>query len=319
MAWIEGRLDKLNIELTGPAQQIHLTQWSTVLQIPISSGSVFFKATLPALAYEAAVTDFLGRQQPHRTIPPLATDPDRGWMILPAAGAPLRPQLNSLADLHLWEEALPVYARLQLDLVDHVSTLPSLGVPDRRPETLLQELEQIVANPEAVRHDKSFGLETGYLEKLPQLASRLGVLARSLAFYGLPATLDHGDLHDNHVLPTESGFRFYDWGECAVAHPFFSLRTAFVSVENRLNLTENDPAFDPLLQAYLRTWTDYGSLTELNRAYLLSEPLASLSTLVRWWRVLTGIAPEGQSEYAYVVPSLLEEIIDKVDVTDSLT
>ena len=62
--------------------------------------------------------------------------------------------------------------------------------------------------------------------------------------------VDHNDLHDRNVLPAGANgqFRYYDWGDSVVAHPFASML---------LPLSLQPPsAGDRVRDAYLAAWCD---------------------------------------------------------------
>ncbi len=79
--WIEAQLHQLGRRVTGPIEQPHARPWSTVLRVPTDQGSVWFKANIPRLAYEAQVLKLLAREQPEAGPELLAVDAERGWTL----------------------------------------------------------------------------------------------------------------------------------------------------------------------------------------------------------------------------------------------
>jgi hypothetical protein len=71
---------------------------------------------------------------------------------------------------------------------------------------------------------------------------------------------------------------FLDWGDSSIAHPFFSLRTVFVSIEYSFDLAEDDPRFAALAQSYLQPWTAMQTAANLTAAFQLARRLWSLHT-----------------------------------------
>ena len=84
--WIENALADRGLSVTGEIEQPHVRVWSTVMRVPTAAGDVWFKAAVPGLAHDAAVTAVLARLRPDLVLTPLAVDPDNGWMILPDGG-----------------------------------------------------------------------------------------------------------------------------------------------------------------------------------------------------------------------------------------
>jgi aminoglycoside/choline kinase family phosphotransferase len=215
--------------------------WSTVLRAPTSNGDVYFKASAPGFAHEPATLLVLARRRPHCVPRPLATDIECGWMLLDDlgsdGGARLRETLQADRDLAHWERLLPVYAELQRTVAGQTTELLALDVPDRHPDDLPARFEYLLA-------DTTVNLSPDERADLCALAPRVSALCTALSdgAGSVPATsLDHGDLHDGNIFVKNDGRRrccyvFFDWGDCAVTHPFFSLRGVFVSLENTLGL-----------------------------------------------------------------------------------
>ena len=63
-SWIDLKLRQHGLKRTGPLEQPHVRPWSTVIKVSTSTGSLFFKAVVPNLAHEAALTQTLSRWQP---------------------------------------------------------------------------------------------------------------------------------------------------------------------------------------------------------------------------------------------------------------
>src|SRR5262249_14497866 len=80
--WLDRQFEALGLRLTGAVEQPHVRPWSTVLRIPTTGGDVWFKANIPLLVYEAAVVDLLAAPRPDCVPGLLATDLDRGWMLM---------------------------------------------------------------------------------------------------------------------------------------------------------------------------------------------------------------------------------------------
>ncbi len=307
--WIEAALESQGMRIHGPITQPHIRPWSTVLHVPTSGGDVYFKATAPSLLHEVAITQYLATRYPEYVLPLLALDSDRGWMLLPAGGVPLRQVIRADRDLRHWERLLPIYAELQIDLGHSISELLTLGAPDRRPATLPAQYIQLLETPEALGIDQSEGITTAELHQLWQLVPRTTELCEQLSSNTPGASLHHGDLHDGNIFLHNQGFRFFDWGDSSVAHPFFSLRTAFVSVEISLGLEEGAPEFARLRDAYLEPWTRSEPLKHLQILFEQVQPFAALCGALTWHHVVSQLPPDQQEAYAEPVPSLLREFL----------
>ena len=60
----------------------------------------------------------------------------------------------------------------------------------------------------------------------------------------LAASLDHNDLHPWNILGDGADdTRFYDWGDCVVAHPFAAMLVPLGFVQRQLEAPLDDPRF----------------------------------------------------------------------------
>ncbi|MEW5941307.1 MAG: hypothetical protein AB1750_16710 [Chloroflexota bacterium] len=55
--WIRAEANRNSIQLTGEIEQPHAYAWSTVMRVPSSEGTLFFKATASETIYEIALTE----------------------------------------------------------------------------------------------------------------------------------------------------------------------------------------------------------------------------------------------------------------------
>jgi hypothetical protein len=105
---------------------------------------------------------------------------------------------------------------------------------------------------------------------------------------------------------------FFDWGDCTITHPFFSLRTVFVSIENSLGIAEDAPELDRLRDAYLEPWTGAGggaNRDDLRDHLVLARRVAPVCRALTWHRAVSALPPPLVGEYAHAVPALLREFL----------
>ena len=113
-AWIREQLEALDVRRTGGIEQPHVRPWSTVMRVPTTGGDLWFKANIPALAYEAGVVGVLARTRPDLVPELAAVDLERGWMLMGDGGERLRELIERERDLGRWLDVLPHYGELQL-------------------------------------------------------------------------------------------------------------------------------------------------------------------------------------------------------------
>lgn len=307
-AWIQLELDRIGLGQTGPIDQFHIRPWSTVMKIPTSDGDLYFKAASKELKHEVALTQMLKSAYPGNIPELVATDESRGWMILRDGGRPLRAALKAHPSLEHWEQVLPKYAELQIQLVDLVDRLLKAGVPDQRLVVFPNLLDRLLSEADLLRLDQEEGIGSQDLARIrPRDVARL---CSELRTFGIPDTLDHGDFHDGNIFLDHGHYVFFDWGDSVISHPFFSLRTAFVSLEYTLGMEENAPEFQRLAEVYLEAWERYEGRSRLLEAYNLARRLWALNSAFRWRRAVSPLTGDEREAYAHAVPSLLQEYLE---------
>ncbi len=307
-AWIHSELERHELSVSGPLEQPHIRPWATVLRVPTVVGAVYFKATAPILAHEVALTAALARWHAHYTVPLLAADVERRWLLLADGGVRLREIIRADHNLQHWEQLLPHYAEMQIELATRLPELLALGTPDRRLQVLPAKYEQLLAHTDALHLGQPGGLTAVEYQQLRDLTTDVAELCEQLAGYPVADSLHHGDLHDGYIFMQDGHVRFFDWGDSSVAHPFFSLRTVFVSMEMSLGLDEGvEPA--RVLDAYLEPWTRFASRSELQVAYKLARQLSTICSALSWHHIVSTLTPALQAEYAEPVPALLQEFL----------
>jgi len=308
-AWIEHTLAGQGIRMTGPIGQVHRVPWSTVLRVPTTEGDVYFKAPMPALVHEVALTQALSQWRPDCVLPLLAVELERGWMLLPDGGTRLREVIRAEGDSRPWEIVLPTYAALQMDMVSHREEILALGVPDRRLAVLPHLLEELLTDEQVLGINHPDYLTRDEVERLRERVPAVTATCQELARYAIPESLDHQDLNDGNIFAGDSRSIFFDWSEASITHPFFSLRTVVVSVELTLDLEEGSAPVGPLRDAYLEPWTRRVAREDLVRAFQLAQRLWMLPGALAWHRILSSLEGTEREEYAYTVPWLLKEFL----------
>jgi hypothetical protein len=243
-AWIEEQTDRLGLARTGAIEQPHIYPWSTVMRVPTAEGDVWFKANTGQLQHEAALVSLVAERVPERVPPLLATDLDRGWMLMADAGQRLREVVAAERSLKRWLDVLPATARIQLAMEPDVDALLALGVPDMRLATLPDGYAQLMNLLDA---------EDRYRDGLALVVE----LGEELATFGIAETLQHDDLHDGQVFVRNGTHLVMDWGDACISHPFFTLSVTLEGgIAWGIDDVENSEDTEPYLQAYLAPYAE---------------------------------------------------------------
>ena len=135
-------------------------------------------------------------------------------MLMEDGGQTLRQLVEVERDLSRWNDVLPLYAGVQIDLAGDVAELLAIGVPDFRlaslPTSFEAVLDQIVEQPDEERR------------RLRASVPWVREACDELAAAGLPETIQHDDLHDAQIFVRDDRYLLLDWGDACVSHPFFT-------------------------------------------------------------------------------------------------
>jgi Phosphotransferase enzyme family len=183
-----------------------------------------------------------------------AWDPATGCLLLRDAGTQLA-ALDEAEQLARWSEAFPLYAELQRDVAPDAAELTSLIPLDRRLASLTARYEELLADTELLRVGRPGGLTEDEHRRARELADEVARGCNELASYAVPETIQNDDLSAGSVFVTPDGYRFLDWSDACVSHPFFSLTVTLRVIEHGHGLPPGSPEADRLRDAYLEPWT----------------------------------------------------------------
>ncbi len=290
-AWIRNEVRRLGLVVTGEVGQPHVVWWSTVLRVPTSRDTLWFKATQPDGAHEARLAPLLASLRPAESVEIVALDAERGWTLARDAGVRLREIGGDIAPVDHWANLLPRYAELQIDLAGRRDELLALGVPDLRLGVLPGALRAVLGESELLRLDATGGLSTAERDRtVGQLAEFAG-LCRRLSDFGIPETLQHDDLHDGNVFVREGRYVLFDWGDSCVSHPFHTLAVTLRALAHRHGWAPGGQEVARLRDAYLGPWSRWAPHDDLVEAAGLALRTGTIQRALSWHRVLAAMPP----------------------------
>lgn len=293
--------------MRGEIEQTHVAQWSTVLRVPTAQGTIWFKATSPEGAFEAALTAKLAQLAPGRVPDLVAADVERGWMLMRDHGTRLRTLIESVDDLHHWERLLPQYAELQMAAAPHSDELLALGVRDERLAQIEAHLRQLLNDREFLLIDQPDGLTSHEYELMQQAVPEVGDLCGQLAAYRIPETIQHDDFNDGNVFLRDSRYVFVDWGDSCISHPFHTLVVTLRSIAHRLDVEPGSPALERLRDAYLEP---IGRPSELGAAFEIAYRVGTLARALAWYEYVAARPPELRAPDVEAVPYGLQRFLE---------
>jgi hypothetical protein len=210
---------------------------------------MFFKESEPSLAHEVRLIEILARRRPE-LVTEVAVSGERGRMLMPDAGEQLSVILERELDLRYWEEALPLYAGLQIEAAQDAGELVAAGAFDRRSAALPALYERLVAEP-------ANGLTAEEYEQLRALVPEVARAAEELASRRVPETINNDDFTHGSIFVRDGAYRFLDWGDACVSHPFITLTVTLRVVELVHGLPPRSPEIDRVRDAYLEPFTAF--------------------------------------------------------------
>jgi hypothetical protein len=285
-SWVGTELGHLGLAPKGKLELVRRRPWAAVARIATTAGDVWFKEPAPSLAFEPALTVAVSRRMPAFTTEVLVTQGT--WMLTRDAGPQMRAVVDRAEPAPSWDELLPLYAELQIELAEDARELIALGAPDKRPAMVSAAYAGLV---ERVGRHNSLDIER--LQALaPELESLTDALARPL-----PATLIHEEFHESNVFVRDGRPRLLDWGEATVSHPFAGLVNTFRDIAFRRRLKPNGREMLRLRSVYLEPWTSFASPRELYELFDRGYVLGALCRALTWDRVLAGQRASVRDEY----------------------
>jgi hypothetical protein len=290
---MDEKLVAAGLQRTGEVEQPHLRPWSTALRAETSGGVVWLKAPGPGAAFEVSLYPVLVARAGGRVLTPLAVDDDRGWVLLPDGGPVLGETFDGEPLIDALCAAVSAYGQLQLDLAGSVEDLLDAGVPDMRvevmPARLIQALDVVRPYVESSADDA----DRAAYERLRRMEDEFGRWCAELAGSQLPASLQHGDLHQRNIFTAAAGSGsspvFFDWGDSTVAHPF---TTMLVTLRVVRHLTGSDDGGRDVLRvrdAFLEPFSSLGSRRELVDELERACHIGKVARCLTWAASLSGL------------------------------
>jgi phosphotransferase family enzyme len=314
VAWLDEQLEASGSRRIGDVEQPHLRPWATVLKVQTTNGTVWFKACGPATAFEVGLYELTGRIAAEHVLSPMATDPTRGWIMLPDGGPSLGDSLTGAELADAMETALAAYGQLQRTLVPHVGDLLDLGITDMRPVIMPRRFEEaLLAVGTRVETSGNAGEREVYRRVL-NLRGTVAAWCDRLAARGGPFSLDHNDLHPWNVLASTGDrartVRFYDWGDSVVAHPFASMLVALGYLRQHLGVSLDHPRVLRLRDAYLDVFSDLGPHPERVETLQIACRVGKIARALTWHRALAAQGYDQAGEFAGAPFKCLASLLD---------
>ena len=166
----------------------------------------------------------------------------------------------------------------------------------------------MLAHLETLVHDAEVAaqLQADEQARLRHLMPRLIAMGYALADYRVPYTLVHGDLHPANIARHQGTYRFFDWTDACVAHPFFDVLPILLEAQA---LPDAASACSRMLESYLELWTAYESLERLRQVWALAQPLGALHQAISYAHIVAGLEATAKHEVAWGISYWLRKVL----------
>lgn len=307
--WLEATLKRLGFQKTDVPEVFRERPWASVYRIPVEGEDLYFKVQTSPIANESRLLPYFIREFPQWLPELLATDGENGCMLMRSAGVSLRSLFREDRDLKHWEALLPNYAAFQQRFQYQTAELRVLGAMDRRSHLLTERFAELLEDERAMFIGHPDGLTEEEYRRVQDLLPTLANQCDELAGYGIPDTLNHDDFHDGNIFVQDGAYRFIDWGDCCVSHPFFTIDITLRMIAHTLEREETAPEICALRDLYLNQWTDYAPLETLQEAFALSRKVVGMNRALTWWLAVQGTDTPYETVEALAVPRCVKRVL----------
>lgn len=268
-----------------------------MLRADSPGGAAYLKCSTDLFRHEAVLTRALAASMPDVLPDVIAVEPDEGWLLMRDMGGAL------LGDVPVeqWAAALRAYVPLQQQWLGKGDELVGHGAFVRPLSDLAPAVARWSEDDELLRR-----LGPELRERWLRLVPRLVDACWRLAEVGPSPTLVHGDLHAWNVVRADGGFRYFDWTDAALSHPFVDLAPFVPRIPSS---AVRHAAYD----AYLAGWADHLSPALLQEAGRMGLVVGCLYVTQTYLKGLPTLMPGDAGPLAGADIDWLGKTLDALD------
>jgi hypothetical protein len=310
-AWVADAVDWIDehVERTGEVDHFHSYPWATAMRVPTATGTVWFKACIEELAHEVGTLELLTARRPELVPELIAGDRELGWMLMEDAGERMRELEPQPGQLERWEDAVGLYAELQLEVAADVDAFAAAGVPDRR-GAIADGLARVFDDERATRPPNGEPLDDDELARLRGILPKLAEQERRVDALTVPYSIQHDDLHDGNIFVRDGGYRIIDWGDACLTSPLLSLTIAQAVVAYRYGVEPDAPEVTRVRDAYLEPFTRLVPRDELLGALDAVILMGYACGTIKWYEVMAAIDSDKRVMFDVELPARLRRLLE---------
>ena len=219
----------------------------------------------------------------------VAVDVDRGWMLMRDAGSRLRELVAGAEQIKHWLTILPWYAEL--------SAVPSLLAYNGSSRSASRtHASGNLPTTSSAHLATTTPCSSGGPMASPSMSSGACAArcrwwrrcARESPRWGIPETIQHDDFHDGQIFVRGGRYRFLDWGDSCISHPFHTMVVTLRALAWQQGLPPGGVELLRMRDAYLAPFEELASPAELRAAFDLAHRTGTIGRALAWHRYFVG-------------------------------
>jgi hypothetical protein len=172
-----------------------------------------------------------------------------GWLAF-SAGAKCLSETN---DLDSWKSTVRSLANLQIESIESSESLVEAGAHDLRTHKLSELVQPFLDVVSRLMREQTKAIPNPLSDDdLGLLGLRLQDAITLLEDLRIPNALGHLDLNPGNVVLADDQYKFLDWAEAYISHPFLSFE--YLLAHRRKTVGSCPEAESLLLAAYVQPW-----------------------------------------------------------------
>ena len=273
-AWIRDSVVDRPVEFNGRVQQLSASGSFALLRFEMIEGPDYWlKAPNARNTHELETTQTISRLFPQCVPPFIGARPEWNAWITEDCGRPLQNESGSAA----FVAAIHCIAELQMASVAHIEVLLACGCFDQRMPSLRKQVPDLIQYLEgAMARQTSTRVAPLNAKRLRELGRHIEAATIAMEALGIPDTLIHNDVNTGNILFDGRRAVFTDWAEACIGCPFLTFRHLQVQA---LEADETCLWANQLREIYRNCWGSHLSDAQIEKAFVLSPPLAIASYL----------------------------------------
>ncbi|MFN4152188.1 MAG: hypothetical protein ACK4IX_14700, partial [Candidatus Sericytochromatia bacterium] len=272
----------------------YLSSISCVLRIKLKDKNIFYKQVLKGLFEQEIIFTKMLNEISENVPSVIDYDNQKGCLILEDFGSKTLWDFN---DVDTWCKTIKKYAQLQKLALKNIEQLTKIPVFDRSISNLPDIFQSLTSAPDNFYLDKTYGITNKEYQTLISFKPKIKELCQKLSSFNIPNTIEHGDMHPFNVAMVNEEPIFYDWSDCSISHPFFTIRAftyAFFDKKgNELKkvsfIKDCDYPYQKIVKAYLEEWEDFESKENLIDAFKISRILVDISFIHQYHLLINAM------------------------------